>query len=173
MATHSSILAWRTPRTEEPGGLLSMGSKESNTTERLHFHFLFVFNSVRVLGFPGGSVVQSLPASAGDAGDSGLIPGSGRFPWSRKWQPAPIFLPGKFHGQRSLVGYSPRVAKNQTRLSTARHTEVLGTTPEELTACPEPRVGDGHGHSWLATAAALAKPPGLCILTSRNPNCII
>ena len=27
--------------------------------------------------------------------------------WSRKWQPAPVFLPGKFHGQRSLVGYSP------------------------------------------------------------------
>ena len=26
--------------------------------------------------------------------------------WSRKWQPAPVFLPGKLHGQRSLVGYS-------------------------------------------------------------------
>ena len=26
--------------------------------------------------------------------------------WSRKWQPTPIFLPGKFHGQRNLVGYS-------------------------------------------------------------------
>ena len=48
MTTHSSILAWRTPRTEEPGGLLSTGSKESNTTERLHFHFIFVFNSVLV-----------------------------------------------------------------------------------------------------------------------------
>ena len=28
-------------------------------------------------------------------------------PWRRKWQPTPVFLPGKFHGQRSLVGYSP------------------------------------------------------------------
>ena len=27
-------------------------------------------------------------------------------PWRRKWQPTPVFLPGKFHGQRSLVGYS-------------------------------------------------------------------
>jgi len=27
--------------------------------------------------------------------------------WRRKWQPTPIFLPGKSHGQRSLVGYSP------------------------------------------------------------------
>ena len=27
--------------------------------------------------------------------------------WRRRWQPAPVFLPGKFHGQRSLEGYSP------------------------------------------------------------------
>ena len=28
-------------------------------------------------------------------------------PWRRKWQPSPVFWPGEFHGQRSLVGYSP------------------------------------------------------------------
>ena len=39
IATHSSILAWRIPQTEEPGGLQSMGSgKESDTTERLNTH---------------------------------------------------------------------------------------------------------------------------------------
>ena len=37
-ATHSSILAWRILWTEELGGLQSMGHKESDTTERLHFH---------------------------------------------------------------------------------------------------------------------------------------
>ena len=31
--------------------------------------------------------------------------------WRRKWQPTPVFLPGKPHGQRSLVGYSPRGRK--------------------------------------------------------------
>ena len=31
----------------------------------------------------------------------------GKIPWSRKWQPTPVFLPGKSHGQRSPVGYSP------------------------------------------------------------------
>ena len=36
-----------------------------------------------------------------------MIPGLGRFPWRRAWQPTPLFLPGEFHGQRSLVGYSP------------------------------------------------------------------
>ena len=30
-----------------------------------------------------------------------------KIPWRRKWQPTPVFLPGKFHGQRSLAGYSP------------------------------------------------------------------
>ena len=39
MATHSSILAWRIPWMEEPGGLQSTGHKELDTTERLHFHF--------------------------------------------------------------------------------------------------------------------------------------
>ena len=39
MATHSSILAWRMPWVEELGGLQSTGHKESDTTERLHFHF--------------------------------------------------------------------------------------------------------------------------------------
>ena len=36
----------------------------------------------------------------------GRISGLGRFPWRRKLQPSPLFLPGKSHGQRSLAGYS-------------------------------------------------------------------
>ena len=39
MATHSSTLAWKIPWKEEPGRLQSMGRKESDMTERLHFHF--------------------------------------------------------------------------------------------------------------------------------------
>ena len=42
MAIHSSILAWRTPWTEEFGGLQSTGLKGSDTTVRLHFHFHFL-----------------------------------------------------------------------------------------------------------------------------------
>ena len=38
MATHSSILAWRIPGTEEPGGLQSKGGQESDMTERLNTH---------------------------------------------------------------------------------------------------------------------------------------
>ena len=44
--------------------------------------------------------------SACNAGNPGSIPWSGRFTWRREWQPFWVFLPGKSHGQRSLVGYS-------------------------------------------------------------------
>ena len=56
------------------------------------------------LGFPRGSYSKE---SACNAGDPGLIPGSGKIPRRREWQPTPVFLPGKSHGRRSLVGYRP------------------------------------------------------------------
>ena len=37
----------------------------------------------------------------------GFSPWVRKIPWRWKWQPTPVFLPGKFHRQRSLVGYSP------------------------------------------------------------------
>ena len=37
----------------------------------------------------------------------GSIPGLGKFPGVGNGKPIPVFLPGKFHGQKSLVGYSP------------------------------------------------------------------
>ena len=46
--------------------------------------------------------------SACNAGDQpGFDPWLSKIPWSRKWQPTPVCLPGEFHGQGSLVGYSP------------------------------------------------------------------
>ena len=51
-------------------------------------------------------MVKNPPASAGDVKDLGSIPGIGKVPWRRKWQPTLVFLPGKSHGQRSVAGYS-------------------------------------------------------------------
>ena len=48
-----------------------------------------------------------------NTGDEGLI-WVRMIPGRRKWQPTPVFLPGESHGQRSLVGYSPRVAELET-----------------------------------------------------------
>ena len=58
MATHSSMFAWRIPWTEKPGGLWSMGSHRVRHD--------WVTNTSAFRGFPGGSVVKNLPASAGD-----------------------------------------------------------------------------------------------------------
>ena len=54
MATHSSILAWRTPQREEPGRLQSTGHKESDMTEQLHFHF--PTTKRKVSSFTSGSI---------------------------------------------------------------------------------------------------------------------
>ena len=51
------------------------------------------------------------PVAEGDTGDMGSIHGSGKTPWRRKWQLAPVFLPRKFHGQRRLAGHSPECCK--------------------------------------------------------------
>ena len=78
------------------------------------------------MGFPGGSAVKNLRANARDMGS---IPGLGKFPWSRKWQPIPVSLPGKSHGQRSLVDYNPWGLKEldtteQLTLHTHTHTHT-------------------------------------------------
>ena len=75
MATHSSTLAWKIPWMEEPGGEQSTGLQRVGHNERLHSLHL-----QKQQGFPGGSVVKYLPASAGDQRDLDLIPGSGRSP---------------------------------------------------------------------------------------------
>jgi len=53
MAPHSSTFAWKIPWTEEPGRLQSMGLLESDTTERLHFHF-----SLSCIGEGNGNPLQ-------------------------------------------------------------------------------------------------------------------
>ena len=55
-------------------------------------------------------MVKIPPASAGNAGDLGLIPGLGRS-WSKKGHATPIFFPGEFHGQKNLGAYSPQGCK--------------------------------------------------------------
>ena len=56
-----------------------------------------------VKGVPGGSVVENPPASAGGRRHR-FCPWVGKLPCRRKWQPAPVFLPGKSRGPGSLAG---------------------------------------------------------------------
>ena len=70
MAPHSSTLAWKIPWTEEPGSLQSMGRSESDTTERLHFHFSLscigegnaIHSSVLAWRIPGTGEPGGLPS---------------------------------------------------------------------------------------------------------------
>ena len=64
----------------------------------------------------------------------GFHPWVRKIPWSRKWQPTPVFLPGELHGQRSLLGYSPWGGKESdmtehvcvcTHTHTHTHTHLL------------------------------------------------
>ena len=67
-------------------------------------HFNILSGRPILGGFPGGSVVKNLPDIAGDVG---LIPESRRYLGRGNGNPLHVFLPGKSHGRKSLVDYSP------------------------------------------------------------------
>ena len=55
----------------------------------------------------GASVVAQTVKNPPAVQETGFDPWVEKILWRRKWQPTPVFLPGKSHGQRSLGGYSP------------------------------------------------------------------
>ena len=64
-------------------------------------------------------------ANAGDAEELGFYSSVGKIPWRKTWYPTPIFLPGKFHGQRSLADYSPRGRRVRHVLATEHTLELI------------------------------------------------
>ena len=75
----------------------------SANTDSFTSSFPFRFLSFHCGASPVVQMVKSLPAVR----RPGFNPWVGETPWRRKWQPASVCLPREFHGQRSLVGYSP------------------------------------------------------------------
>ena len=74
-------------------------------------HWSFVVDLIFWGGFPGGARGKD-PACRRRRYDRRRFDSwVGKIPWRRKWQPTPVCLPGKSHGQRSLVGYRPRGPK--------------------------------------------------------------
>ena len=57
----------------------------------------------------------------------------GKIPWRRKWQPTPVFVSGKSHGERSLAGYSPWGHKESDMIE---HTHRESQTHDWLTPAP-------------------------------------
>ena len=117
VATHSSILAWRIPWTEEPGRWQSMGSKSWHNRSNLarahacvhththtHTHTYIFF----LRGFPGGFTTSKEPACQCRGRKRwGFDPWVGKISWRKAWQPTPLFLPREPDGQRSLADCSP------------------------------------------------------------------
>ena len=77
---------------------------------RLGLTYIYTIDTVCKIdkGFPAALVVKNPPANIeGTRKRNGFYSWVDKIPWKRAWQPTPVFLPGKFHGQRSLAGYSP------------------------------------------------------------------
>ena len=100
MATHSSILAWRIPGTEDPGRLQSMG------LQRVEHNSPSVSRATNTLvAFPGGTSDKEPACQCRRHKRCGFDPWVRKVPCRRKWQSNPVFLLGESHGQRSLAGY--------------------------------------------------------------------
>ena len=67
-------------------------------------------------------------------------------PWKREWQPTPVFLPGEFHGQRSLARYSPWGHKESDM------TEGLSTDTDTDTDTDTQTHRHTHTHTHTHTA---------------------
>ena len=63
------------------------------------------------MGFPSGPVDKEFASPWRRHRRYSFDPWLRKILWRRKWHPTPVCLPGKFHGQRSLEGYSPRGLK--------------------------------------------------------------
>ena len=72
-------------------------------------------------GFPGGTRDKEPACQCRRHKRCKFSPWIRMIPWRRAWQPTPIFLPGKSHGQRSPVGYSPGDHKELDITEAAQH----------------------------------------------------
>ena len=87
--------------------------------------------------------------------------------WRRKWQPIPVFLPGKFHGQRSLVGYSTlgcRVRHNWT------HTHTM--PPPLSTFLPDQTLGLCRDYFWNLILRFLRSALEVLVVPAWEPRCL-
>ena len=64
-----------------------------------------IYYCVHIVIFPGGS--DGGPPALLQCRRPGFNPWVRKVSWRRKWQPTPVFLPGKSHGRRNWLGYSP------------------------------------------------------------------
>ena len=106
MAPHSSVLAWRIPGTEDPGGLPSMGSHRVR-----HDWSDLAAAAAAVPGYPGGTNNKEPACQCRRHKRCEFDPWVRKIPWRRSWLPILVFLPGESHEQKGPAGYSPQSLK--------------------------------------------------------------
>ena len=77
--------------------------------------YIYIYKIVYIHGFPSGASSQEPTCQCKRHKRHNFYPWVEKIPWRWAWRP-PIFLPGEFHGQRCLAGYSPGVAKSRSWL---------------------------------------------------------
>ena len=135
-------------------------------------------------GFPGGSSGKESPCQCRRSKRGVFGPWVREIPWRRRWQPAPVFLPGKSHGQRRLVGYSPRglkeldIAERSSTYTTHTHTQKQGSggTGRGTLKMTEKRSGKWPRTQWSpdapqATQTRVVQMACLACLPIRMPDC--
>ena len=128
---------------------------------------------IDIWGFPDGASGKELACRCMRHKAWGLFPQVRKVPWRRERQPTPVFLPGEFHGQRSLAGYNPQARKESDMtewLSTRQHlgpreqSEIIQQTfmsgkrfsREEAPGAPKPEWGSflGRKGGWHSGTAS-------------------
>ena len=85
----------------------------------------------------------------------GFDPWLGKIPWRRKWQPTPVSLSGKSHGQRSLADYSPCICREVDTTERLNNDTLPGAVKYLRTR------GPSQAHPWRSSGRALL---GLCLM---------
>ena len=91
----------------QPMGLQRVGHDLVTEQQQNVCPVVGLLGHIVVLGFPGGTSGTEPICQCRRHKRTKFAPWVRKIPWRREWQPTPVFLPGEFHGQRSLVGYSP------------------------------------------------------------------
>ena len=86
-------------------------------------------NMTIIGGFPGCTEVKTSSCECRKHRRHGFNPKVGKILWRGKWQPTPVFLPGKVHIQRALVGFSPWGCK-MSHTAEATNSCLLKETPK-------------------------------------------
>ena len=107
----------------------------------------------------------------------GFSPWVRKTPWRRKWLPTPVFLPGKSHGQRSLVGYSLRgckrvrcylATKQQQQMHTWANAQTFALPSANLCVCG---LSVFHEDSSVFSCLQVPRRTGIC--STSGPTCMV